>query len=66
MNRLEIKRINGYEDFYMIDNLGNVISLPRFDSNKNQYSGYHCLSYRINKFGYCQVVLSIKNVSKTF
>lgn len=66
MQKVEIKRLKGYEDYYLIDSLGNVISIPRLSKNKNQFSnGYAVLGTKINKNGYVNVTICINNKTKT-
>lgn len=66
MERLikEIKFIEGYEGLYIVDNLGNVISLPkvqgRFVHNK-----YHIIARKINRCGYVEVTLAKDGKMKT-
>lgn len=67
MERLikEIKFVEGYEGLYIIDNLGNVVSLPkvqgRFVHNK-----YHVLAKKVNKYGYVEVTLAKNGKMRTY
>ena len=66
MNNLKIERLKGFEDYYLIDSLGNIISLPRLSNNKNQFSkGYQVLGTKINKEGYINVTVCANNKNKT-
>lgn len=60
-----LKDIIGYEGLYMIDNLGNVISLPKFQGNRF-HNKYKVLKPKLNKAGYYEVSLSKNGVLKSF
>lgn len=60
-----LKNINGYEGLYMIDNLGNVLSLPKFQGNRF-HNKYKVLKPKLNKNGYYEVALSKNGVLKSF
>lgn len=67
MERLitEIKFIEGYEGLYIIDNLGNVVSLPK-TQGRYIHNKYHILSKKVNKYGYEEVTLCNGGKMKTF
>lgn len=59
-----VKNIRGYEGLYLIDSLGNVVSLPRQQGSRfvNQYN---ILTTKINRHGYKEVALSKDGKTKT-
>ena len=59
------KSIEGYEGLYLIDNLGNVVSLPRQNGSRfvNQYN---ILKTKTNRLGYKEVALSKNGKTKTY
>lgn len=59
-----VKDVIGYEGLYLIDNLGNVISMPKKQGSRfvNQYS---ILSTKINRIGYVEVALCKNGKLKT-
>lgn len=61
----EIKFIEGYEGLYLIDNIGNIISVPKFQG-RYIHNKYHIIKPRINKYGYQQVCLMKEGVEKTY
>jgi hypothetical protein len=60
-----VKNVMGYEGLYLIDNTGNVISMPKQQGSRfvNQYS---ILKPKVNKFGYQEVALSKEGKTTTF
>lgn len=60
-----LKDVIGYEGLYMIDNVGNVISLPKFQGNRF-HNKYKVLKPKLNKAGYYEVILSKNGVLKSF
>jgi hypothetical protein len=52
-----VKDVIGYEGLYIIDNLGNVVSLPKVQGRR-LHNKYKVLSQKLNKFGYLEVALS--------
>lgn len=66
MNKTDVtvKDLIGYEKLYLIDSLGNVISLPR---KRGRYwvNKYRTLKARVNKYGYKQVALTKNGITKT-
>ena len=55
---MDIKRVKGYEDYYLIDTLGNVVSLPREYGKGNKKYEYRVLGGKVNRNGYREVILS--------
>ena len=64
MMKIQVKEVEGYEGLYLIDNLGNVISMPKKNGSRilNQYS---ILNTKINSIGYKEVTLSKNGKQKT-
>lgn len=62
--QLIVKNVIGYEGLYLIDSLGNVVSLPRQQGSRfvNQYK---IISTKINRLGYKEVALSKDGKTKT-
>ena len=60
-----VKDIEGYEGLYIIDNLSNVVSLPKIQGRR-LHNKYKVLTQKRNKFGYCEVALSKGGKMKTF
>ena len=58
------KSIIGYEGLYIIDNIGNVVSLPKKNGSRfvNQYN---ILKTKVNKLGYKEVTLTKNGKTKT-
>lgn len=61
---VEVKCVKGYEGLYIIDNLGNVVSLPR-QNGRFFLNQYRMLTPHKSKFGYLQVALTKNNKTKT-
>jgi hypothetical protein len=61
----EIKYIEGYEGLYIIDTLGNVVSLPKLQG-RFVHNKYHILSQKVNKYGYVEVTLAKNGKMKTY
>lgn len=59
------KNIEGYEGLYLIDNLGNVISLPK-QSGSRFVNQYNILKTKVNRLGYKEVALSKDGKTKTY
>lgn len=61
---IEVKSVKGYEGLYIIDNIGNVVSLPKQNGSifLNQY---RMLIPHKNKFGYMQIALTKNGKTKT-
>lgn len=59
-----VKNVIGYEGLYIIDSLGNVVSLPRRQGSRfvNQY---RILGTKVNRGGYKEVALSRDGKTKT-
>jgi hypothetical protein len=62
--KIQVKELSGYEGLYLIDTLGNVVSMPKKNGSRvlNEYS---ILKTKINKFGYNLKVVNHKNGIKT-
>lgn len=63
--KIEIKEVIGYEGLYLIDTLGNVLSMPK-QQGRYFHNKYHALSHKINKYGYIEVALCKEGKLKTF
>lgn len=59
-----VKNVRGYEGLYLIDSLGNVVSLPKQQGSRfvNQYK---ILGTKINRLGYKEVALTKNGKTKT-
>lgn len=59
-----VKNLVGYEGLYLIDSLGNVVSLPRQQGSRfvNQY---RILGTKVNRLGYKEVALSKDGKTRT-
>lgn len=62
---LQVKEIIGYEGLYLIDSIGNVVSLPKLQGNK-LHNKYKILQPKISRSGYLEVSLSKNGVLKTY
>lgn len=61
---VSIKDITGYEGLYIIDSLGNVVSLPKVQG-RYVHNEYRILNRKLNKFGYYEVALTKGGETKT-
>ena len=59
-----VKDVEGYEGLYIIDNLLNVVSLPKVQG-RYLHNKYKVLTQKLNKFGYFEVALAKDGVMKT-
>lgn len=59
-----VKNVKDYEGLYLIDNLGNIVSIPKQQGSRfvNQYK---ILGTKINRLGYKEVALSKDGKTKT-
>ena len=60
----EVKFVDGYEGLYLIDNLGNVISVPKIEGRYIR-NKYNILATKVNKYGYVEVTLVKDSKMKT-
>lgn len=60
-----VKNVLNYEGLYMIDNLGNVISLPKVQG-RYVHNKYKVLNKKLNREGYYEVTLSKEGKLKTY
>lgn len=60
-----VKDIVGYEGLYIIDNLGNVVSLPKHQGRRI-HNKYRILKPKLNRAGYLEICLSKDRKEKTF
>ena len=62
--QVNVKNVQGYEGLYIIDSLGNVVSLPKQQGSRfvNQYK---ILNNKINRLGYKEVALTKDGKTKT-
>lgn len=64
---MKIERLKNYENEYLIDELGNVVSIPQPQKQvKNQYGCYYVLKGKVDKFGYIRIVLTKDNKSNEY
>lgn len=61
---IEVKNIIGYEGYYIIDSLGNIVSLPR-QKGSRFVNEYYILKTKLNRLGYKEVTLTKDGISKT-
>lgn len=59
-----VKNVIGYEGLYLIDSLGNVVSLPR-QQGSHFVNKYKILGTRMNRLGYKTVALSKDGKTQT-
>ena len=62
--QVTVKNLQGYEGLYLIDNLGNVVSLPR-QQGSHFVNQYKILGTKVNRLGYKEVALSKDGKTKT-
>lgn len=62
---VKVKEVSNYEGLYIIDSLGNVVSLPKMQGNR-LHNKYKILSTKLNRSGYLEVSLSKEGKLKTF
>ena len=62
--QLIVKNVTGYEGLYLIDSLGNVVSLPR-QQGRHFVNQYKILGTKVNRLGYKEVALSKNGKTKT-
>lgn len=64
---MKIERLLGYEDEYIIDELGNIVCLPKEDKrHRNQYSCYYVIKGKIDANGYVRVSLTKNGQTKNY
>ena len=64
---MKIERLIGYEDEYMIDELGNIVCLPKADKrHRNQYSSYYVIKGKVDPHGYVRVSLTKDGIAKSY
>lgn len=61
---VEVKNVIGYIGLYLIDSLGNVVSLPKIQGRR-LHNKYKILNTKVNKFGYKEVALTKNGKTKT-
>lgn len=61
---IEVKNVIGYEGLYIIDNLGNVVSLPKQQGSRF-VNEYNIMKTKFNSCGYKEVTLSKNGKFKT-
>ena len=59
-----VKEVEGYEGLYIIDNLSNVVSLPKVQG-RYLHNKYRVLTQKLNKYGYYEVALAKDGEMKT-
>lgn len=60
-----VKNLIGYEGLYIIDSLGNVVSIPKLQGEK-LHNKYKILKPKLSKSGYLEITLSKNSVQKTY
>lgn len=60
-----VKSINGYEGLYLIDSIGNVISMPKY-MGENFVNKYNILNHKVNRHGYKEVALTKDGKTTTY
>lgn len=64
---MKIERLKDYENEYLIDELGNIVSIPKPQCNRqNQYSNYYVVKGKVDRCGYVRVVLTANNKSTEY
>jgi hypothetical protein len=64
---MRIERLTNYEDEYIIDELGNVVTIPSENKmSRNQYDCYYLVKGKIDNRGYVRVTLTKEGKSKEF
>lgn len=61
---IKVKELLNYEGLYLIDNLGNVISMPKQKGSRYVVE-YKIIKPKINRQGYCEVTLTKNGKIKT-
>ena len=61
---VEVKNVRGYEGLYLIDSLGNVVSLPKIQGRR-LHNKYKILAVKVNRLGYCEVALTRDGYTRT-
>lgn len=64
MMKIQVKEVIGYEGLYLIDTLGNVISMPKKNGSRI-VNEYYIMKTKINRLGYKEVALSKNGETKT-
>ena len=62
---IQVKPVVGFEGYYLVDTLGNVISMPRYQG-RYFHNKYHILSLKTTNGGYLSACLSKDNVEKDY
>lgn len=62
--QVNVKDVRGYEGLYIIDSLGNVVSLPK-QQGLHFVNQYKILGTKINRLGYKEVALTKEGKTKT-
>lgn len=64
---MKIERLKNYEDDYLIDELGNIVTIPSLNkSSRNQYNYYYLVKGKVDKRGYVRIVLTKNGESKEY
>lgn len=62
---ITVKNVIGYEGLYLIDSLGNLVSLPKIQGRR-LHNKYKILNTKQNTYGYVEVALSKDGATKSF
>ena len=64
---MKIERLKNYEDDYLIDELGNIVTIPsEKKTSNNQYNTYYVVKGKIDPHGYVRVALTKDGKAKEF
>ena len=64
---MKIERLKNYENEYLIDELGNIVTIPSENKkSNNQYGVYYVLKGKVDPRGYIRVALTKDRVTKEF
>ena len=64
---MKIERLKNYEDEYLIDELGNIVTIPSENAkNKNQYNFYYVIKGKVDAHGYIRVTLTKDGKAKQY
>lgn len=56
---MRVERLIGFEDEYLIDEIGNIVCLPKENKlHRNQYSCYYVVKGKVDANGYVRVTLT--------
>lgn len=62
---IQVKMIDGFEGYYLVDTLGNVISMPKYQG-RYFHNKYQILTPKVTNCGYLAVALSKDGTTKEY